>query len=666
MFQFRQQHADTFLASLESVCSERAPRGRLAWAPDCVAPMLEDFLRNEHALGALLTYRERRLRRGGERVDHVRPAPGALADIVRRPNGDVTYSMYAERADLALTTRFGADTVEPLFASVSTFGRAAEVFLLDSEGRFLASSNRDAGTPATQAGLASRCRGGASRFVDVDFTGAKSFQSLQPVAVLGAACAGARLGYDAVLAPALQLRDDLIRRVAWFVLGGVALSLIAAHWISAPIRHLAASARRLQHGQFGHPIPLGGPSEVRGLGRAFAAMSSTLEELVAREHSARIEAERASQAKDDFLATVSHELRTPLTAVLGWARMLRRHDAPQSDVHHGLEIIERSAVAQARLIDDLLDVSRIVSSRLRMNRDAVSLAHIVETAIEQVRPQAQVKQVDLSVDLRDSGIVLGDARRLEQVVSNLLWNAIKFTDSPGRVSVFLERVGREMVLTVSDSGVGIPPAFLPHVFDWFRQADARSRSQSGLGLGLGIVRHIVRLHHGTVRAESAGEGHGATFTVTLPILQPAPAGAGPLPESAPTPVPAPAPIAHQLEAIRVLVVEDDEDARQLVRLTLERAGASVDAVASAGEARREISGVAPHVLISDIRMPEEDGYSLIRSLRSAGIATPAIALTAYARQEDADEARAAGFQLHLAKPIDESRLVDAVASLVHQ
>jgi signal transduction histidine kinase len=660
LFQFRQQHAESFLASLKSVCSESATGDRLSWAPDCVAPMLDDFLRNERTLGALLTYRDRRLRRSGERVNDDPPAPGTLARIVRRADGAVTYVMYARHADLALTLRFGAEPVEQLFAAVSTFGRAADVFLLDSEGRVLASSSRDSGTPPPQPGLAARCRAGASQFVDVDFTGGRSFQSLQPVAVLGSACAGARLAYDAALAPALRLRDDLIRRIAWFVLGGIALSLIAAHWISAPIRRLAASARRLQGGHFDHRVPLGGPSEVRGLGRAFAAMSSTLEELVAKEQAARIEAEKANQAKDDFLATVSHELRTPLTAVLGWAQMLRLHDVPQSDVRRGLEVIERSAVAQVRLIDDLLDVTRIVSSKLRMNREAVPFAQIVETALEQLRPQAQMKHVELSSDLRDSPVVYGDPRRLEQVVSNLLWNAIKFTEAPGRINVFLERVGPEMVLTISDTGVGIPPAFLPHVFEWFRQADARSRSQSGLGLGLGIVRHIVRLHHGTVRAESAGKGHGATFTVTLPIFQPAAAiGSGPGPALSP-----PAPIAHRLDSARVLVVEDDEDARELVRLTLERAGATVEAVASVGEARREISGAPPDVLISDIRMPEEDGYSLIRSLRRAGIGTPAIALTAYARQEDADEARAAGFQLHLAKPIDEGRLVDAVASLL--
>ena len=224
----------------------------------------------------------------------------------------------------------------------------------------------------------------------------------------------------------------------------------------------------------------------------------------------------------------------------------------------------------------------------------------------------------------------------------------------------LKRDERQVVLSVTDTGVGISSAFLPYVFEWFRQEDARSRSQSGLGLGLGIVRHLVQLHGGSVRAESRGLGYGATFTVSLPLHRPAATIL-----SAPYVSPSvDEPIAHRLDATRILVVEDDGDTREVVRATLERAGASVEAVASASDARREMLADAPDVLISDIRMPEEDGYSLMRSLRVAGISTPAIALTAYARREDADEAHAAGFQLHLAKPIDATRLVDAVATLL--
>jgi CheY-like chemotaxis protein/anti-sigma regulatory factor (Ser/Thr protein kinase) len=260
--------------------------------------------------------------------------------------------------------------------------------------------------------------------------------------------------------------------------------------------------------------------------------------------------------------------------------------------------------------------------------------------------------------------VLGDARRLEQVVWNLAWNAVKFSQASGKVTVRLERDGGHLVLTVADTGVGIPSAFLPHVFEWFRQADPAARSQAGLGLGLGIVRHLVQLHGGSVRAESRGEGRGATFVVRLPVHHPA----------APVAAPAAAsetvqPIANlkdRLSAVRVLVVEDDEDTRELVRATLEHAGAQVEAVGSASEARREMLEERPDVLVSDIRMPEEDGYSLIQSLRTAGVTTPAIALTANARREDAEEARTAGFQIHLAKPIDAARLVEAVAALHEQ
>jgi CheY-like chemotaxis protein len=248
------------------------------------------------------------------------------------------------------------------------------------------------------------------------------------------------------------------------------------------------------------------------------------------------------------------------------------------------------------------------------------------------------------------------------VVSNLLWNAIKFTASEGDVHVSLRRAERTLTLAVRDSGVGISKAFLPYVFEWFRQADPRALSQAGLGLGLGIVHHIVQLHGGDVRAESAGEGQGATFTVTLPVFEPA-AGS----TIAAQPQDAHPVLAGQpLEAARILVVEDDDVSRELLRLTLERAGAWVDTVTSANEARREMQSDPPDVLISDIRMPEEDGYSLIRSLRSAGIGTPAIALTAFARREDAEEAHAAGFQIHLPKPVDAGLLVNAVAQLLEK
>jgi signal transduction histidine kinase len=661
LFVLRQQRAEDFLVTLQSFCAESPGRGRLSWAPDCVRPMLDDFRKSERALGALLTYRTRRVMRSGERVADETPPAGALANVVRTADGSAEYVMKGQRRNLAVTLRFSHEQVAHLFNDYSALGRGADVFLIDSAGHLLTPVNLPAATAQAQgAALLSRCRDGAQQFVDIDFTGVKSFQSLQPLGALGAACLAARLRYDDVLAPAERLREVLVQRVAWFVAVGMAFSLLAAHWIAAPIRRLAQSARRLQSGHFDHPRPVGGPSEVRALGRAFDAMSNDLEVLVAKEQAARRDAENASRAKDDFLATVSHELRTPLTAVLGWASMLRMHDASPDRLRHGLEVIERSARAQNRLINDLLDVSRIVSNKLRMNREPVPLAQVVAAAVDQLRPQAELKDVTLESEISDLALVFGDPPRLEQVVSNLVWNAIKFTEPHGRVRVTLQRRDRAMVLSVTDTGAGISDAFLPYVFDWFRQADARARSQSGLGLGLGIVRHIVQLHGGSVRAESPGVGQGATFTVTLPVFEPASLAA-----AAPGPRPLPVPsIGRTLHAARVLVVEDDADARELVKMTLEDAGASVEAVATAGDARREMASDPPDVLISDIRMPEEDGYSLIRSLRDAGNATPAIALTAYARQQDADEARAAGFEIHLPKPVDAVRLVEAVARLL--
>jgi signal transduction histidine kinase/ActR/RegA family two-component response regulator len=660
LFQLRQQRAEAFLGTLESFCAESPRQGRLSWAPDCVRPMLDDFRRSERALGVLLTYKNRPVRRSGERTRDTTPPPGALAAIVRADDGTVEQLMKARRRDLAVTMRFTHYEVERLFGGRAADGGSADVFLIDSAGQLLTPSRIAPDRSERNAALVDRCRHGATQFVDDDVAGVRSFHSLHPLPELGDACIVARLGYAQTLAPAERLREDLFRRVAWFVGGGIVLSLLAAQWISLPIRKLAEAARRLQQGRFNGRKVSGGPSEVRALGRAFDAMSRDLEDLVAKEQAARREAEKANRAKDDFLATVSHELRTPLSAVLGWAHLLRTHEAKPEEVRHGLAVIERSARAQNRLIDDLLDVSRIASNKLRMHREAVTLTRVVEAAIDQVRPQADVKQVRLQLDLADTSLIYGDPRRLEQVVSNLVSNAIKFTDAGGDVHVSLNRIDRNMILAVRDTGAGISPAFLPYVFEWFRQADPRASSQAGLGLGLGIVHHIVHLHGGAVRAESAGDGHGATFTVTLPVFEPA---ADALHDTPPQDAQAAAP-SQRLEATRILVVEDDDASRELLRLTLERAGAWVETVESAAAARREMQSDPPDVLISDIRMPEEDGYSLIRSLRDAGITTPAIALTAYARREDADEARAAGFQIHLPKPVDAGLLVDAVVQLL--
>jgi signal transduction histidine kinase/ActR/RegA family two-component response regulator len=662
LFQLRQQRAQGFLASVESLCAEPLDSGRLGWVDDCTRTMVSDFLRSERALGAALSYRNRRLTRAGSPVSPGAPDAGALAKVTRNPDGSVEYLMRATRREITLALQFDHELVARLFDDRAGIDRSADVFLVDHQGQFLTRGGEERTAVAADRAVdfLKHCRGGAEAFVDLDHRGVKSFQSFRPLQPLGTVCVAANLGYEEALAPAERLRVDLFARGSWFVLIGTMLSLVAAHWIAGPVRRLAASARNLQAGRFDRPIPVAGPSEVRELGRAFNAMGNDLAELVAKEQAARRVAEDANHAKDEFLATVSHELRTPLNAILGWAQMLRSEKVPADQVRHGIGVIERSARVQAQLIDDLLDVSRIVSKRLRIAREPVALVEVVEAALDAVRPQAAEKQVEIQTTLSEPVLVLGDARRLEQIVWNLAWNAVKFSKPSGRVTVTLSRTERHVVLSVSDTGVGISSAFLPYVFEWFRQEDARSRSQSGLGLGLGIVRNLVHLHGGSVRAESPGLGRGATFTVTLPIHKPAATIV-----SAPYVAPEVGePIAQRLAETRILVVEDDGDTREVVRATLESAGASVEAVASADEARREMLAEAPDVLISDIRMPDEDGYSLIRSLRGAGISTPAIALTAYARQEDAEEARAAGFQVHLAKPVDAAQLVDAVAALL--
>ena len=663
LFHLRQQRAEGFLASIESLCAEPMASGRLAWVDDCTRTMVSDFRKSERALGAVLMYRNRRLARSGSRISGAPPPRGVLATVVRTRDGTVQYIMRAiQRQTTTLTLSFDHQEVAQLFEDQSGLSQSGEIFLADYQGSLLTRGRHGASAvPKDRAAeFLQYCRSGAEAFVGDDYRGVKTFQSFRPLSALGSACIAASVGYDEALAPAALLRSDLVTHGAWFVLVGAVLSLVAAHWISAPVRRLAASARSLQTGRFDRPIRLAGPSEVRALGRAFNAMGNDLAELVAKEQAARRVAEEANQTKDEFLATVSHELRTPLNAILGWAQMLRSERLPADQVRHGIEVIERSARMQTHLIEDLLDVSRIVSRRLRITRAPVHLPDVIEAALDAVRPQAAEKQVEIVTDIADSAIVLGDTQRLEQVVWNLAWNAVKFTQRGGQVRVQLRVRDRQVVLKVTDTGVGISSTFLPHVFEWFRQEDARARSQSGLGLGLGIVRHLVQLHGGSVKAESRGLGYGATFTVTLPIHEPATTIVTAPREAAP----AQRPIERRLHTARILVVEDEEDTRELVRATLESAGAVVETVATAGEARREMMAEAPDVLISDIRMPEEDGYSLIRSLRCAGITTPAIALTAHARREDADEARAAGFQIHLPKPVDIGRLVDAVATLL--
>jgi hypothetical protein len=373
--------------------------------------------------------------------------------------------------------------------------------------------------------------------------------------------------------------------------------------------------------------------------------------------------EEANRVKDEFLAVLSHELRSPLNSILGWAKLLRTRKYDEATTARAIETIERNAALQTKLIEDLLDVSRILRGKISLNVSPTKLASTIEAAIETMRLAAQAKSIQVECFIASAvGLVSGDPNRLQQVVWNLLSNAIKFTPPGGVVKVSLERSGSHAQIRVSDTGVGISRDFLPYVFDYFRQADASStRKHGGLGLGLAIVRHLVELHGGTVCAESPGEGKGATFTVKLPLMKahPETSQSGDRLKNSPN-----------LAGMRVLVVDDEADTRELITFVLEQYGAKATAVASASEALLALEKLKPDVLVSDIGMPQEDGYSLIRKLRAResklGKSIPAVALTAYAREEDCTKALKSGFQRHIPKPVEPNELVVVVADLVGQ
>jgi len=474
-----------------------------------------------------------------------------------------------------------------------------------------------------------------------------------------------------------QFGADETMRLIERAFGGEPVSLPATHYDPSVIgrkgraRWVQAHLYPMADGNGEHEVVMI-HEDITERKRAEAELGSQQEErarLLAAERAARADAEAANRTKDEFLATLSHELRTPLNAILGWSQLLRMGDVKGEDFTHALETIERNAKAQAQLVEDLLDLSRIISGKLRLDLQKVDFPVVVETAVDAVRPTAEAKGVRL-IPVLDAHAtpILGDGQRLQQVIWNLLSNAIKFTPKGGMVHVFVQRVGEQAELAVCDSGQGIAADFLPYVFDRLRQADSSStRRHGGLGLGLAIVRHLVELHGGTVKAESRGEGKGATFTVMLPIasrrrlagrrkISPIKT-TGAEPDGDGT-----------LAGVRVLVVDDEPDARDLIGHILRRSGAQVSAAASAEEAVLTMPRFHPDVLVSDISMPGEDGYALIRKVRSLheadGGRIPAVALTALARKEDRRTALLAGFQTHLAKPVEPNELTAAVANLV--
>jgi signal transduction histidine kinase/CheY-like chemotaxis protein len=389
------------------------------------------------------------------------------------------------------------------------------------------------------------------------------------------------------------------------------------------------------------------------------------EALLVSERAARSEAERATRLKDEFVATLSHELRTPLNAIVGWASILRA-DRRGDTIKQGVEVIERNAKLQAQMIEELLDMSRILSGKLLFELEKTDVAEILEAAVAAVRPTADAKGVLLATRFHSCRSVNADPARLQQVAWNLLTNAIKFTPQGGRVDVEVRESAARVELSVSDNGQGIKPEFLPFVFDRFRQADASTtRRHGGLGLGLSIVKSLVELHGGSVDVQSPGEGQGSTFFVRLPLAPMQGQGV----EEVLVSIPAQQfDVSHELTGLRILVVDDEPDARTLARRVLEERGAHVVTVCSAAEAMATVDDSSlPSVIVSDIGMPEQDGYDLIKQMRAlpgnAG-RVPAVALTAMARAEDRKRALSAGYQKHVSKPVDPAELVAVIASLV--
>jgi signal transduction histidine kinase/ActR/RegA family two-component response regulator len=487
--------------------------------------------------------------------------------------------------------------------------------------------------------------------------------------------AGRPLGFVQVVFDLRRLRNrvaTLLGVVVVIALGAVLLLHVVSRGLARvlvqPVDELSRTARLIsQTRNFGLRVTPSSSDEIGQLTVDFNDMLDELQKQHAELQAARRTAEEASRSKDEFLATLSHELRTPMTPILGWSQILLRAAHEPERVRQGAEIVERNARIQTRIIDDLLDMSRIIAGKMVLRVEDVDLAQVVEQALITVHAAAEARGVALEVALgREVPKVRGDPNRLQQIAWNLLSNAIKFTPRGGRVRISLQQPEAGTVrLAVSDDGQGMPPELIPHVFERFRQADSSTtRAQGGLGLGLAIVKQLAEQHGGSVSASSGGPGLGSTFSIDLPVplgpsLSPRPdAGesADPVGDAGP-----------KLLGLRVLLVDDEEDARQLMTHILEEAGARVLGADSAAQALMQLRSAPVDVLVSDIGMPEADGYSLVRAIRNLpaeqGGLLPAIALTAFAREEDRQRALQAGFDLHLGKPVEPQHLVDSVDSI---
>jgi signal transduction histidine kinase/CheY-like chemotaxis protein len=662
----QQQRAQRFLTASAALCGETTPAGGVAWELGCAQRALREFRLSERARGAVLVNDRGRIARSGAALPATLPIPSPLARLVDR-DGHMTYIIQAENAYASVRLQFNVSDLATLFEQPAGLGVSGEVFLQNSGGTFLTPS-RFGGTsvPPDFAEGNRSCRSGPSERNDIDYRGVDIIQSVQPVSAFAdPTCVDAHVSHDEALAPATVLLADLVTRAGLFSVVGVVIALIASYWMSAPVQRLAASARALQSGDFDRPIPTSGPSEIRALAHAFKAMAGELGEQMARAQTARREAEKANHAKDEFLAVLSHELRTPLTLTLGWTRLLRRQGLDAYQTERAISAIERSAQTQKRLIEDLLDVSRIVAGRLQLDQNVIQLNDAVGLVMEELRPAAEEKGVLLESHFEPGLAVSADAIRLQQIMTNLIVNAIKFTPAGGQVTVRASAAGGQAKITVTDSGIGIAPEFLPHIFEAFRQADAGPRrAYGGLGLGLSIVQHLVELHGGTIEASSEGTGHGSSFEVCLPLASAAVETASQTRANALKGAPPPhAAGAIRLDTLRVLVVDDDADTRHVVAALLRDAGATVDGAASAAQGHQRLRTERYSAIVSDLAMPQEDGYSFIRTVRSASPTMPAVALTGLTRREDATAAYAAGFQVCLAKPLDRDKLIVAIADL---
>ena len=658
-----------FLASARSLCGESTSARTVGWEPECIRVALRGYRQAEGAVAVELWSGTRRVVTTGAWPSGATVPPTASQPLasIAPIGGAPVYALEASFGRLRLRSAFQLSYLAPDFGNRAGLRTRGQVFLLDRNGRVLLPINAEQPKLADRPAFASvlqRCLNGENGDALIGIAGGERvLAGFQQVGAIDGGCAIVQLDYAEVLA-SLQRLGRLFALVSGlFIVVGSGVSLIVARTVTTSIGRLAGAARQLEAGDFDQAIPIKGPPEVRQLARALSRMARAIGDLVRRESEARLEAEAANRTKDDFLATLSHELRTPLTAILGWVTILRQQPGDGARTDHALRVIERCARTEARLIEDLLDVTRIINGQLSLTVTDVSPNALVDAAIESVRPAADVKGVTIRKHTEGLvGPVAVDSHRLQQVVWNLLANSVRFTPRGGRVDISIRQSGGATELVVSDTGIGITADLLPHVFERFRQGETGTmRTHGGLGLGLAIVRHIVELHGGTVRAESAGADCGSTFIVSLPSVPAKPALQ---------------PMAWQIEGTSVdlngaciVVTDDDPDAREVLRMMLELAGASVTTSASAQETRGLIERLHPDVLIADIGMPDEDGYALIRSVRAGETPPqhlPAIALTARARAEDVERALEAGYEVHVAKPVEANRLLTTIATLLRR